>query len=157
MKNRKLSSHKLLVAIGRCMHFYRYNAGFGLSDAAALLGVTERTLRAYEHAEHEMTLLTALNAALLYSVRLSKLLCYSRRRTRAAGRVIRDIKTIRKKLGYTQAGLAAELGISKCSLSKYEHRQDKMPITLFYRICEMGELSEGQLNRLAMYAVSKSM
>ena len=155
MKEAKTSHDALLRQIGRNMRICRRRAGYRAGTAAELLELTERTLCAYERAEHEMTLRTAVSIAMLYRTTLSKMLGYKTegRKSTSSGKLIYSFKVLRKRLGYTQTEFAAEIGISKATLSKYENKQPDISICTFYVLCEKCGLDEKGMDELARAVV----
>ena len=152
MKDGNETNNLVLKQIGRNIRMYRENTDITLAEAAKKLGISERTIGAYERAEHEMTLKAAVDMAVLYKTTLSKLLGYAPVGT--GTNIAMDIKalnykSLRKMMGYTQIEFASEIGISKGTMSKYENHPENTLITSFYALCKRFNLSTDIMNDIA--------
>ena len=145
----------ILIEIGRSITASRQRMGYNLERAASLLGVTVKTLRSYEHGEHQMSVMTAAKMAILYGTTMTKLLGMHT----GDGAVhpkdvkLRGYKYIRKAMAMTQEEFAEEIGVSRGSLANYETGKTDMPVKAFIKLCTVGGLSDREVNELVRHMI----
>ncbi len=150
---RKIERDEVLKRIGRDLAEHRKKAGYTAEQAAGLLGLSVRTVRAYEYGERQMTVKAASDMAEAYGVPVTALLgihgCLSdvRRDIRPAG-----YRYIRRSMEMSQTEFAAEIGVSRGSIVNYETGKVSMPVKIFIRLCEICALSDSEINELAAEA-----
>lgn len=59
--------------------------------------------------------------------------------------VNKRFREIRKELGYTQTEYAEILGIKRCSVGAYEENRAMIPIELFPKLMELGDVKKENL------------
>ncbi|MBR0366218.1 MAG: helix-turn-helix transcriptional regulator [Clostridia bacterium] len=67
---------KIITYIGERCRYFRHRSGVTVREAADCLGVSSRTIEAYERGEREITTAAAIRLAELYKTTLSKLTNY---------------------------------------------------------------------------------
>lgn len=67
---------KIIAYVGERCRYFRQRRGITIHEAADRLGVSTRTIEAYERGEREMTTATAIRLAEIYKTTLSKLTNY---------------------------------------------------------------------------------
>lgn len=67
---------KIITYIGERCRYFRRHQGITIPEAADCLGVSTRTIEAYERGEREMTTDTAIRLAEIYKTTLTKLTNY---------------------------------------------------------------------------------
>ena len=69
-------NNDFLKQIGVRFRKFREGAGYSRSDAAALIGVTPRTLASYERGEREISMETTIKMAEVYKTTFTRLTDY---------------------------------------------------------------------------------
>lgn len=148
---KKEDRDKELVAVGKSLVENRESAGYTAEEMARLLGIAERTLRAYEYGEHQMSLKTAVRISEICGTTVTRLIGISGSDSaeKFSDTKLLKYKYIRKMLGINQTEFANEIGASRSSISDYELGYSSMPIKVFIRVCNACGLSERDINSLA--------
>ncbi len=155
----KIQQDKELVELGHNLMINRIKVGFSRKHVAAVLLIKRRTLISYELGDRCISTVMAAKMAKLYHIPLTSLLNYygTQNYIRRADSMLLRPGTIRKFLGITQQEAADAVGISRATLSNYEHNRSNMPVTTFIKLCELYKLSAEEINVIADYLASRPM
>ncbi len=147
---KKEERDRVLSEVGENLARNRECAGYTVEELACLLRISERTLRAYEYGEHQMSVETAVQISEVCGTTVTKLIgIRGSDADEFSDTKLLKYKYIRKMMDMTQTEFAEEIGASRSSIYNYESGHISMPIKVFIKLCKICELSDNAINSLA--------